>query len=141
MEINIIMVILCAIISMIVGAIWYGPLFGKKWLEVTGADKLDLEKRKEMMKGAWKLYLTQFILTIFQAYVLAYYIAGWKEASGMENALWIWAAFVVPVIAGTAMWNNDNTKISWARFLIQAGYQLVIFIIFGLLLVPPVGLI
>lgn len=130
------MILLCAVLAMVIGAIWYGPLFGKKWLEVICADKVDLERRKEMMKGVWKLYLTQFILTIFQVYVLAYYIAGWKEASGVENALWIWAAFVVPVIAGTAMWNNDNAKISWARFLIQSGYQLVLFIIFGLLLSP-----
>lgn len=136
MIVSIYMIVLCAVLAMVIGAIWYGPLFGKKWLEVICADKVDLERRKEMMKGVWKLYLTQFVLTIFQAYVLAYYIAGWKEASGVENALWIWAAFVVPVIAGTAMWNNDNAKISWTRFLIQSGYQLVLFIIFGLLLSP-----
>jgi hypothetical protein len=43
-------------------------------------------------------------------------------------------AFVMPIIAGTAMWNNDSKKIAWTRFLIQSGYQLVIFIIFGLIL-------
>jgi hypothetical protein len=67
-------------------------------------------------------------------YVLAFYIAGWTDASGVENALWIWAAFVIPTVAGAAMWNNDSAKISWARFLIQGGYQLVLFVMFGLIL-------
>ena len=31
------------------------------------------------------------------------------------------------------MWNNDK-KDAWARFLIQAEYQLVVFLIFGALL-------
>lgn len=134
MQINFLAVLVCSALSMILGFIWYGPLFGKKWMQITGVDKVDVERRKEMMKNVWKLYLLQFFLVLFQVYVLAHYILGWQEASGVENSLWIWAAFVVPVIAGASMWNNDSAKISWARFLIQAGYQLVLFVIFGLIL-------
>ncbi|EKD23769.1 MAG: hypothetical protein ACD_81C00185G0007 [uncultured bacterium] len=127
-------VLVCAILSMVLGFIWYGPLFGKKWLEITGATKLDEIVRREMMKRANKLYVVQFILSLFQVWVLAYYIAGWTDASGLINALWIWAAFIMPTVAGSAMWNNDSAKVSWARFLIQAGYQLVLFVLFGLIL-------
>ncbi len=134
MQVNYLAILVCSILAMVIGALWYGPIFGKKWLEVVGATTEDLEKRKEMQKGAFKLYVVQFILTLFQVWVLAYYIEGWKDASGLENALWIWSAFVIPVIAGTAMWNNDSAKIAWARFLIQGGYQLVIFVVFGIVL-------
>ena len=134
MQINYGAVLVCGVLAMILGAIWYGPLFGKKWMEIICADEIDMERRKEMMKGVWKLYLTQFILTLFQAYVLAHYILGWQDASGVENALWIWAAFIIPTIAASSMWNNDSAKVSWARFLIQAGYQLILFVIFGLIL-------
>jgi hypothetical protein len=134
MEINLLAVLACGLLAMVIGYVWYGPLFGKKWMEVVGATEMDIEARKKMQASAGPLYVVQFLLTLFQAWVLAYYIAGWKEASGVANSLWIWAAFVVPVIAGTAMWNNDSAKISWARFLIQSGYQLVIFIMFGLIL-------
>jgi hypothetical protein len=65
---------------------------------------------------------------------LAYYIAGWKEASGLTNALWIWAAFIMPIVAGMSMWNNDSRRVAWTRFLLQAGYQLVLFILYGLIL-------
>lgn len=134
MEINYWAVLVCGVLAMALGFVWYGPLFGKKWMEVIGATEMDLERRKEMQKRAGKLYLIQFILVLFQVWVLAFYIKGWQEASGLQNALWIWVAFIMPTIATSAMWNNDSAKISWTRFLIQAGYQLVLFILFGLIL-------
>lgn len=134
MEINYLAVLVCAVAAMGLGAVWYGPLFGKKWMEIVGATAMDEARRKEMQRGAAKLYVVQFLLTLFQVWVLAYYIGGWTDVSGLEQALWIWAAFIIPVVAGTAMWNNDSAKISWARFLIQGGYQLAIFVIFGLVL-------
>lgn len=127
-------VLTCGVLAMFIGWLWYGPLFEKKWLEVIGATDMDLEKRKEMQKKAMPLYGVQLLLVLFQVWVLAYYIAGWEEASGLTNALWIWAAFIVPTIAGTAMWNNDSSRIAWTRFLIQGGYQLVLFVLFGLIL-------
>lgn len=134
MTINYWAVLVCSVFAMFWGYVWYGPIFKKKWLEVIKANEADLAARSTMEKGIWKLYITQFLLAFFQIWVLAYYIAGWTEASGVVNALWIWAAFVMPTIAGTAMWNNDSTKIAWTRFLIQSGYQLICFVVFGLIL-------
>ncbi len=125
---------MCVVLSMAVGALWYGPLFGKRWMEIVGVNPADGEARAKMQKSAGPLYAIQFVLTLFQVWVLAYFIQGRQAISGLENTLWIWAAFVVPVVAGGAMWNNDSRKVSWARFLIQAGYQLVIFVMFGVIL-------
>jgi hypothetical protein len=133
-EINYWAVLACGVASMILGFVWYGPLFGKKWMQVIGAREMDAVKRKEMQKKAMPLYAISLVLALFQAYVLAHYIAGWTEASGVENSLWIWAAFLVPAIAGASMWNNESGKIAWTRFLLQAGYYLVLFIIFGIIL-------
>lgn len=134
MEINFGAVIVCAVLAMVIGSIWYGPLFGKVWMRICGATDMDMAERKKMQKAAMPLYLIQFGLALFQIWVLAYYIEGWAAASGITNALWIWAAFVMPTIAGASMWNNDSTKIKWSRFLIQSGYQLVCFVVFGLVL-------
>jgi len=123
-----------AVLSMIIGAIWYGPIFGKKWMEIAGVDAADEEARKKMQKSAGPLYAVQFLLTLFQVLVLAHLIADTKIAGGFERSLWIWAAFVIPTLAGAVMWTNEKGKLKWARFLIQGGYQLVLFIVFGLLL-------
>ncbi len=134
MEVNYYAIGVCAILSMVIGFIWYGPLFGKKWAEIIGTSSQDAEARKKMQQAAGPLYGIQFLLSIFQVWVLAYYIVGWKDASGLTNALWIWAAFVLPTVAGASMWNNGSNKIKWSRFLIQTGYQLVLFAVYGIIL-------
>lgn len=123
-----------AIFSMVLGAIWYGPLFGKKWMEIVGVNPADLEARKKMQKSAGPLYAVQFVLTLFQVLVLAHLVADTNIAGGLERSLWIWAAFIIPALAGAVMWTNEAAKLKWARFLIQGGYQLVLFTVFGLLL-------
>lgn len=127
-------VLVCGVLSMVLGAVWYGPLFGKKWMEIVGVSEEDLARRKEMQKAAGPLYLVQFALTLFQVLVLAHLIADTQRASGLERAVWIWAAFVIPTLAGSSMWTNEATRVKWARFLIQGGYQLVIFVVFGLVI-------
>jgi hypothetical protein len=89
-----------------------------------------------MQKEAGPLYAVQFAMTLFQVFVLAHLIAMGESqgVSGITRALFIWAAFVIPTLAAAAMWNNDPTKVKWARFLIQGGYQLLIFIMFALIL-------
>lgn len=134
MNINYYAVLTCGVVSMVLGGVWYGAIFGKKWSKIIGADKNDKARNVELQKSMGVLYLIQFLLTLFQAYVLAYYINGWKEASGLEGSLWIFFAFVMPTIAGFSMWNNYSKKIAIERFLIQAGYQFVLFTLFGLIL-------
>src|SRR3989344_7785010 len=133
-EVNYIAILVCGVLAMVLGAIWYGPLFGKKWMEIVGASAMDMEARKKMQEGVWKLYATNFVLVLFQVYILAHFIKGWTDASGIETAIWIWLGFVMPTIAAPSMWNNDSAKVSWTRFLIQASYQLIIFVMFGYIL-------
>lgn len=123
-----------AILSMAIGFVWYGPIFGKKWLDIIGMTNADMEARKKMQKSAGPLYGVQFLLTLFQVLVLAHLIADTQLVGGLERSLWIWAAFVIPTLAGAVMWTNENGKRKRARFLIQGGYQMVMFVIYGLLL-------
>lgn len=123
-----------AVFSMILGAIWYGPIFGKKWMEIIGVDPGDEDAKKKMQKSAGPLYGVQFLLTLFQVLVLAHLIADTTKAGGLERSLWIWAAFIIPTMAGAVMWTNQSSKLKWSRFLIQGGYQFILFTVFGLLL-------
>ncbi len=134
MLINYPAVLVCAVLSMVVGAIWYGPIFGKKWKEITGVDVHDTEMRKRMNHSTGPLYITQFLLTLFQVYVLAYLIAAWPGANGVKLALFLWAGFVVPTVVGVTMWGHGSARTAWASFLIQALYQLLMFTIYGYIL-------
>lgn len=135
MGVDYLAILACGVASLVLGFVWYGPLFGKKWMEIIGATAADRQARKEMQSKAMPLYVITFVLSLFQAYVLSLFISGWQEVPGVENAIWIWAAFIVPTMAAVAMWNNDSSRIAWARFLIGAGYYLVLFITYGIILV------
>ena len=124
----------CGVLSLAVGAVWYGPIFGKVWMKIIGVSAHDTEARKNLEKSAGPLYAVQFLLTIFQVYVLAYLIAAWPGTDGVKLALFIWAGFVLPIVAGGVMWNNDSAHKAWARFMIQAGYQLLMFVVYGYVL-------
>ena len=133
MGIHFLPIILCAVLAMVVGSVWYGPLFGHLWMHITGTAHMDAHKRKEMQKKMGPLYLAQFALAFFQIYILAH-LTGYTAVSGIVSGVLVWAGFVLPTVAGSCMWNNDSKKVAWQRFAIQAGYQLVCFILFGFIL-------
>lgn len=132
MDINYVAVLICGVASMILGTVWYGPLFGKKWMKITGASEMDQARRKEMQKRAMPLYGISFVLTLVQAAIFGMLIEALPDMSPLTLAMWMWLAFIIPTVAAGSMWNNDSKEVSWARFLIQAPYYLVLFIIFGL---------
>lgn len=129
MEVNYPAIVACAILSMIIGALWYGPLFGRKWMEITAQNARETTQRSRL-----SLYGVQFALSLVQLYLLSQFINSWTDASGMENAFWIWLGFVMPTIAGLSMWNMLPTRDRFVMFFISAGYQLVSFLAFGSIL-------
>ncbi len=133
MEINYLMIVGAGVVAMIVGSLWYGPLFGKKWMEIIGVTEMDAVKQKEMQKKAMPLYGIQFVFVLLQVFVLSKLIT-WTGGNGMGIAFWMWLGFVVPTVVGLALWNNQPNKMKWEMFLIQSGYYLVLFLIFGFII-------
>ncbi len=119
MEINYLAVLVCGIVSMVVGFVWYGPLFGKKWAEAIGVNMTDAEECKKMQKAAGPLYMAQFFMTLFQAGVLAYFIKLYSAfmfvssdlgqtpartiAVSLQCALSLWIVFIFPIVVGNSM--------------------------------------
>lgn len=136
MDINHWIVLGCAVLSMVVGSLWYGPLFGKQWRALVGAADDCAGDKGAMLKKMAPAYLIQFILAIFQLYVLVYMVTAAEytfTTSSAATSLWIWAAFIMPTTAGAVMWTADTTSAKWSKFLIQAGYQFVIAALFGII--------
>lgn len=130
---NVFAIITCVILSMIVGAIWYGPLFGKKWMKIIGVDPGNKSAVKKMQSSAGPLYGIQFFVTLFEVCILALFIE-YTQQSGILVALLAWAGFVIPSFVGALLWNNQSRSERITQLLLQGGYQFVIFMIFGLLL-------
>lgn len=108
-EINYLAVLAAAVASMVVGSVWYGPLFGKKFSSVMGFDKLSPEQQAEAKKGMALTYLWQFVASMLMFYVFAWVVAATKQltlAGGLTAAFWVWLGFVVPVKFGDALWGG-----------------------------------
>ncbi len=136
--INYLAVLVCAIVSMIIGSIWYGPLFGKQWMKIMEAEKMSPERQKAMKKSMGLMYFVQFILSITTATVLAYFInlaaISAPTVSGVCIAVIAWLGFGLAIHAGGALWSGKPKKVAWNMFLIAASAQLITFIAFGLIL-------
>lgn len=140
MVINWVAVIVGAVSINIIGFIWYGPLFGKVWGSIIGmppASEMSEKDNRDFQKKMAPVYLLNFLLSIWTAYVLSFYVIGWTSSvsggslDGAMNAFWIWLGFLVPVLAGSAMWSGKSKKDSWRMFFITSGYYLVSFLILG----------
>lgn len=123
MQINYLAVLAAAVVSMVIGSIWYGPLFGKKFIRAKGMDKLSPEEQEKMKKGMAMTYLWQFIASLMMFYVLARLTGSLGQMSihgGVTVALWVWLGFVVPLELGNALWGGKM-----ALFWLGIGNMLV----------------
>ena len=130
-------IFIAAVISMIVGAVWYGPLFGKRWMEINGMTSMSEEQKKDAQKNMMMSYGIQFAFSLLQIYVLSGFLKEVAEtgenANSITVALWLWLGFVVPTLAASALWNARTIRTKREMFLIQAGYNFVMFIIYAIM--------
>jgi len=112
MAINYWAVLIAAIASMIIGSIWHGPLFGKKFMEAMGMDKWTPEEQAKMKKTMVRSYIIQFVASFVMFFVLAWYIVTSAHTGvfgGVANAFGLWLGFVVPLSLSNAIWGGKMT--------------------------------
>ena len=121
--VNWIGVIVAGVVGMVVGALWYGPLFGKLWARLVGMTQEKMEEAKQ--KGMAKSYVIAFIGQLVTAYVLAYLIA--LTGSYSINVLvplvfWIWLGLIMPIMIGGSLWEGKP----WKLVLLNGAYYIVV---------------
>lgn len=107
-------VLASAIASMIIGSLWYGPLFGKKWMKLMNFTGKDISKAKS--KGMWKLYLVNFIGSLITAFVLAHitaYVNAGTFMQGIGVGAWVWLGFVATMLLGSVLWEGKPVSLYW----------------------------
>ena len=128
-------VIVGAVVSFVLGGLWYGPIFGKKWMAMMKFTPESMASAKA--KGMGKSYAMMFIGSLVMSYVLFHFIAyavGFSQQGGaMVGAVggfWAWLGFIVPVTMGSVLWEGR----SWSLWIINAGYYLVGLVLVGAIL-------
>lgn len=127
-------ILVCLIISIVLGWVWYGPFFGKKWMDITGANQNDPARSAEMKKKMWVYILTQVVISLVTLIAFSLFLAGFQSVTlfaAIIIATFLWLGFVLPTIAQHALWSGKSRKSSWAMFLISGGYYLIAFVLYG----------
>jgi Protein of unknown function (DUF1761) len=115
-------ILICGIFSLVLGFIWYGPLFGKAWAGYTGWTE---EKVKSLpakrMALTYTLTLLAALVTAFVLDVLAWATGTSTVGDGFGLGLLTGVGFSGMAFATTHLFEHKPTGL----WLIVAGYQLV----------------
>jgi hypothetical protein len=137
-DFNPLAMLVAAIAAMIIGFIWYGPLFNKLWMEGMGWDPNDKAHTEKMKKSATSAYIQMFIGVILQVWVLTHVLWAFSLAlpetkgimAGVQGGFWVWLGFVLPIKYGDKIWGGKKFK----YVAIDLGYYLVNLIVMSVIL-------
>ena len=117
---------------MALGALWYGPLFGKVWITLSGINQQQIDASKK--SGMGKRYAVSFAGALIMSFVIAN-IIGFHPTGELLPILmtlfWIWLGFIVPVTLGSVLWEQK----SWKLWALNNAYQLIAILLIGTILV------
>lgn len=128
-EINYLAVLVCAFIPMLIGAMWYGPLFGKAWMAAVG--KTEEEIRKDFNPAR------TYGLTVIANFVVAYTLArimGYAGAATIVDALMIALLCWLGFTAGTFYINNLFEAKPNKLLVINIFYHLTVLLAYSVIL-------
>ncbi|PIR44746.1 MAG: hypothetical protein COV10_02580 [Candidatus Vogelbacteria bacterium CG10_big_fil_rev_8_21_14_0_10_51_16] len=125
-----------AVLAMVLGFLWYGPLFGKQWMAMMGFTCEHVEEAKK--KGVGKSYALMALGSLLMAYVLSWTVLSVGMIRpllgvthvGLLAGFWSWLGFVAPITLGSVLWEGKPWKL-WA---LNSGYYLVALCMMGVLL-------
>jgi hypothetical protein len=132
MDINILAVLAAAVASMVIGSIWYGPMFGKMYMSLMGMEQWSAEKKAEMKKGMTMTYVIQFVASVVMFFVIAWLMAALGKTDvqgGLEVAIWTWVGFIVTTKLGDAIWGG-KMRLFW----LGIGGSLITFVVGAVIL-------
>ena len=132
--VNLMAVFGAAVAGMVIGYLWYGPLFGKLWMKEMGMKGAMSEAAKQSMA---KSYAIMFVGSLVMAYVLAHaiifassYLKVTGISGGLMSGFWNWLGFVAPVTLGSVLWEEKSMKL-WT---LNNGYYLLTLLTMGVIL-------
>jgi len=126
-------VLVAAVAAFILGWLWYGPVFGKKWMAMEG---FTMESMRAMKMKPVVAIILGFIMTYITACVLAWLGAalsfgGTGVMGALQLAFWPWLGFTMTTLASKWLWEGK----SFALFVFNAIHGYVALFVMALVLV------
>ena len=133
--------VLGAIVSAVVGTFWYNPSLtpmGKWHMQYLGFDKLSEEEKEQKIEEAkphmWKTYSAQLILSLLTSLFIGTVTSVSVQNGAPASSIFyyiptIWLCFTVPMIGQNILWGTSGGSLAWKRFASESLSNLVTFLI------------
>jgi hypothetical protein len=127
-HVNYLAVLVAAIASYVIASIWYGVLFRKQWMQLSGITD---------MKPAPLSMILPFLGSLMMSYVLDHslvfanaYMQTSGIAGGLESGFFSWIGFIVPVTLMGVVYE----KRAWKLWVMDIGFWFVALLTMGAIL-------
>lgn len=135
-SINWLAVVVCVVVSMVSGTIWYNPkTFFPAWWKGIGKTESDVPGAQGAM---WKTWVFTVLASFVQAVIMAHFVSvlgstepgGATLVSGAATGFLLWLGFIAPTYLVNKLFAGHSLKV-WA---IEVVNHLVNFVLFGAIL-------
>ena len=103
-------VVVAAVANMVLGFLWFGPLFGKAWSKASGVDMENTDGASPTM------YAVPAIAALLAAIVLWNMMNAMGSTDvigGIMTAFWAWLGFTALTSLTNAMFRGSGTTLWW----------------------------
>ncbi|MFY0686952.1 MAG: DUF1761 domain-containing protein [Cyclobacteriaceae bacterium] len=124
-SINWLAVVVATASTFVIGAIWYGPIFGKAWMEEIGFTEEDLKEANMA-----KIYGLAFVLEFIMAMNLAFFIQGLGVGEGAFYGFLTGFGWIALAMGVNSLFSRSTFRL----WFINSFYFVVSFTIMGVIL-------
>jgi len=128
MIVNFAAVIVAALVPMVLGHLWYGPLFGKQWMKLVKVSKKDKYKGKKELPRLLAIgYVTKLVMAYGLAMMVKRVVTPFEVDKGALLGLLLGVTFIAMAKYESVLWERKPIGL----YLINISYNLVSLMIMG----------
>jgi len=126
--VNYLAVVVAALVNYAIGSLWYGVIFRKSWLKLSGVSEMKVTALSVVLAlvGA---FLTSYVLQHALFFANEY-----LKTSGVGGGLMVgffnWIGFIAPVTIGVVVYE----KKPWTLWILNNAYWLISLLVMGIIL-------
>lgn len=123
-DVNYLAVLISSVAAMFIGAMWYGPIFGKMWMGYMGKTEEQLKEGFNPGKTYGLAFLGHFVALAMMANLFMY-VGVLSLGGALHTAFWTWLGFTIATSFITGLFEDKK----FGLLLIDEVYHLVVFLV------------
>jgi hypothetical protein len=128
--INWLAVIVSGAAAMMIGFLWYGPIFGKAWMKANRFTEKDMKKMKITPKMAMSFgTINSFVMAVLLALIFSA-LNSRSLVDGIIAGFVLWAGIAATTRVNSVIFEQRTLSL----YIINAGYDLVTILAMGIIL-------